>query len=310
MKKFIVILAALIVAILIVYRAKVVLERTRQEETRIERRITPVEVQLAKKGSLTLSLNFVGDVKGKEEVEIFPKASGKLSQLKVKEGDRVKRDQVVALVDRDVDGVRFELLEVISPMDGIVGMMYLDEGAEVSPPSPGPGMGTVLMRVIHMDEVKVVVNVVEEDLGKIKVGQEATIKVATYPDRTFSGKVSQISPLVNPRTRAAPVEITLPNPEHLLKPGMFAYAEISLGKKKGFILIPAHAIVEEAGKKKAFVVTEGKAVSRMVETGISQEGWVQIKSGLAENDSVIVTGQYLVKDNEPVKIVSGKGGEE
>ena len=74
-------------------------------------------------------------------------------------------------------------------------------------------------------------------------------------------------------------------------------------------MIPAHAIVEETGKKKVFVVTGGKAVSRMVEIGISQEGWVQIKSGLAEDDSLIVVGQYLVKNNEPVKIVSLKGGE-
>ncbi|MCK4428076.1 MAG: efflux RND transporter periplasmic adaptor subunit [candidate division Zixibacteria bacterium] len=309
MKKFIVILVILIAAILIVYRAKVVLERTRLEETRIEKRITPVKVQSVKKGSLTLSLNFVGDVKGKEEVDIFPKASGKLSEVKVKEGDRVKKDQVVALVDRDVDGVKFQLAEVTSPMEGIVGMVYLDEGAEVSPPSPGPGMGTALMKVINMDQVKVVVNVVEEDLGKISVGQKATIKVDTYPDRTFSGKVNLISPIVNPLTRAVSVEITLPNPKHLLKPGMFAYAEISLGKKKDLILIPAHAIVEETGKKKVFVVTGGKAVSRMVEIGISQEGWVQIKSGLAEDDSLIVVGQYLVKNNEPVKIVSLKGGE-
>ena len=309
MKRFVWILIVLIVVILVAYRAKVVFERTRQEETRIERRITPVEVELAKKGTLTLSLNFVGDVKGKEEVDIFPKASGKLWELKVEEGDRVKKDQVVALVDRDVDGVKFQLAEVTSPLDGIVGLIYLDEGAEVSPPSPGPGMGTALMKVINMDQVKVVVNVVEEDLGKISVGQKATIKVDTYPDRTFSGRVNLISPMVNPLTRAVPVEITLSNPKHLLKPGMFVYAEISLGKKEDLILIPEHAILEERGKKKVFVVTGGKAISRMVEIGISQEGWVQIKNGLAENDSVIVTGQYLVKNNEPVKIVSPKGGE-
>ena len=142
MKKFVLILIALIVVVLIAYRAKVVFERTRLQENKTEERITPVEIGLVKKGSLTLSLSFVGDVKGEEEVDVFPKASGKLSDLKVKEGDRVKKNQVVALVDRDVDGVRFELLEVLSPLDGIVEMVYLDEGAQVSPPSSGPGRGT------------------------------------------------------------------------------------------------------------------------------------------------------------------------
>lgn len=308
MKKFVLILIVLMVVVLIAYRAKVVFERARLQETKTEERITPVEVELVEKRSLTLSLSFVGDVKGEEEVDVFPKASGKLSDLKVKEGDRVKKDQVVALVDRDVDGVRFEPLEVISPMDGIVGIVYLDQGAEVSPPSPGPGMGTELMRIVDMDQVEVVVNITEEDLGKINLGQMASIEVDTYPDKVFSGKVSLISPMVDRLTRTARVEIGLANPKHLLKPGMFADVEIALGKKEDIVLIPAHAIVEETGEKKVFVVSDGKAMSRMVETGLSQDGWIEVQSGLAEDDSLIVTGQYLVKDGEPVKVVSPRGG--
>lgn len=308
MKKLVIVLVVLIAVVLIVYRSKVVIERARLQETKTEERITPVEVELVEKRSLTLSLSFVGDVKGEEEVDIFPKASGKLSDLKVREGDRVKKDQVVALVDRDVDGVRFEPLQVISPTDGIVGIVYLDQGAEVSPPSPGPGMGTELMRIVDMDRVKVVVNVTEEDLGRINLGQKTSIKVDTYPDKVFSGKVSLISPTVNRLTRTARVEIGLPNTKHLLKPGMFADVEIALGKKEDIVLIPAHAIVEETGEKKVFVVSDGKAISRMVETGISQDGWIEIHNALAEGDSLIVTGQYLVRDGEPVKVVSPKGG--
>jgi multidrug efflux pump subunit AcrA (membrane-fusion protein) len=309
MKKFIFILIALVIVVFIAYRAKVVLERSRLEETKLEKSITPVEVELVKKGNLTLSLNLIGDIKGKEEVDVFPKASGKLLELKVKEGDRVKKDQVVAVVDRDVDGVKYEQVEITSPINGIVGIVYLDEGAEVTPPSPSPSMGTQLIRVINMDQVKVVVNVVEEELGKIKMGQEAKIKVDAYPDKTFSGNVTLISPLVNQLTRTASVEITLSNPQHLLKPGMFAQAEIALGKKDDLVLIPAHTILQEGERKRVFVVANGKAVSRSVETGISQNGWVEIKSGLSENDSLIVAGQYLVKTDEPVKVIAPKGGE-
>lgn len=309
MKKFIFILIALVIVVFIVYRAKVVLERSRLEETKLEKSITPVEVELVKKGSLTLSLNLIGDIKGKEEVDVFPKASGKLLELKVKEGDRVKKDQVVAVVDRDVDGVKFEPVEVISPVDGIVGMVYLDQGAAVNPPEPAPSMGTPLIRVVNMDQVKAMVNVVEEELGKIKMGQEAKIKVDAYPDKTFSGNVTLISPLVNQLTRTASVEITLSNPQHLLKPGMFAQVEISLGKKDDLVLIPAHTILQEGERKRVFVVTDGKAISRNVETGISQNGWVEIKSGLSENDSLIVSGQYQVKTDEPVKVIVPKGGE-
>jgi multidrug efflux pump subunit AcrA (membrane-fusion protein) len=308
MKKSILILIALVIVVFIAYRAKVVLERTRLEETKLEKTITPVEVELVKKGSSTLSLNLIGDIKGKEEVDVFPKASGKLVEMKVKEGDQVKKDQVVAVVDRDVDGVKFEPVEVISPVDGIVGMVYLDQGAEVTPPSPSPSMGTHLIRVINMDQVKVVVYVVEEELGKIKMGQEAKVKVDAYPDKTFSGIVTLISPVVNQLTRTASVEITVPNPEFLLKPGMFAEVEISLGEKKDIILIPAYTILQEGERKRVFVVANGKAISRNVETGISQNGWVEIKSGLSENDSLVVAGQYMVKTDEPVKVIAPRGG--
>jgi HlyD family secretion protein len=173
MKKLILILVALAVVILIILRAKTVMERTRLEETKVEKTVTPVEIEVVKKGSLTLSLSLIGDVKGKEEVDIFPKASGKLVQLKAKEGDRVQKDQVVAVVDRDVDGLKFELVDVTSPTSGVVTKRYLDEGAQVSPPSPG----TPLFRVINIDQIKVVANVVEDDLGQVSLGQEATIKV-------------------------------------------------------------------------------------------------------------------------------------
>lgn len=310
MKKIMLILIVLVVVFLVVYRSKVVIERTRLEETQIEKGITPVQVELVKKGSLTPSLNLIGDIKGKEEVDIFPKASGKLWELKVKEGDQVKKDQVVALVDRDVDGVKFERVEVTSPINGIVVKKYLDEGSSVSPPEPAPSMGTSLIRVINMDQIKVVVNVVEEDLGKIRVGQDATIKVDAYPERTFTGKVSLISPVVNQLTRTASVEATLPNPGYLLKPGMFAQVEILLKGQGDFLLIPVHTILlEEGGKRKVFVVREGKAISRSIETGFSQNGWMEIKSGLSENDSLIVAGEYMVKENEPVKIISQKEGE-
>lgn len=309
MKKFIIVVVILLAVILIAYRTKVVIEQTRLEDTQTEERITPVEIQLVEKGSLKLSLNFIGDVKGKEEVDIFPKASGKLVELKVKEGDQVKKDQVVALVDRDIDGIKFELLQVTSPMDGIVGMVYLDEGAQVTPPSPAPSMGTQIIRVVNMDQIKVVVNATEEDMGKVKKGQEAAIRVDTYPDDIFSGKLTLVSPLVNPLTRTASVEIELPNPKHFLKPGMFARVQVSLGKKENVILIPTHAIVEETGQKKVFLIQDGKAISRMVESGTTQDGLIEIKTGLAEGDSLIVAGQYLVKENEPVKVVSAKGGE-
>ena len=309
MKKFIVILIVVIAVILIVYRAFVVMEKNRRMETRLEKTITPVEVELVKRGDLSLSLSLIGDVKGVEEVDIFPKASGKLVEVKVREGDLVKKDQVVAVVDRDVDGLKYQPVEVTSSMNGTVGKVYLDAGAEVTPPSPAPSMGTALVQVINMDRVKVVVYAVEEELKDLRLGQKTEIKVDAYPDRTFSGNITLISPVVSQLSRTSSVEITLPNPGHLLKPGMYAQVKVNLGEKKNVILIPAYAVLQQELVKKVFVVNQGKAVSQTVTTGVTQNGWVEITGGLAENDSLIVSGQNLVKANEPVRVITSSGSE-
>jgi len=281
MKKLIWILIAIIVIVLVIFRAKAVLERSAQQETKAEKIIPAVQVEPVKKGSLNLSLGFGGDIKGEEEVDIYPKATGKLAGLKVNEGDRVKKDQVLALVDRDVDGVKFEMVEVKSPIDGVVGIVYLDEGSSVSPPDPAPNMGTPLIRVINMERVKVVIDVTEEDLGKISRGQKAEIRIDAYPEKTFTGTVSLISPLVSQLTRTASVEITIPNPQYLLKPGMYAQANLNLGSKEGIILVPTHTILNESGKKKVYLLSAGKALPRLVQTGTSQHGWTEITDGLS-----------------------------
>jgi cobalt-zinc-cadmium efflux system membrane fusion protein len=310
MKKFVVILIVVVAVILIGYRAHVVMEKNRLMETHLEKTITPVEVELVKRGNLSLSLSLIGDVKGVEEADIFPKASGKLVEVKVKEGDPVKKDQVLAIVDRDVEGLKYQPLEVTSSLSGTVGKVYLDAGAEVTPPSPAINMGTALVQVINMDKVKVVVYAVEEELKDLRLGQKAEIKVDAYPDKTFTGNITLISPVVSQLSRTATVEITLSNPDHLLKPGMYAQVKVSLGEKKDIILIPAYAVLQQELTKKVFVVNQGKAVSRMVVTGVTQNGWMEITSGLAENDSLIVAGQNLVKVNEPVKVITSSVSEE
>jgi cobalt-zinc-cadmium efflux system membrane fusion protein len=310
MKKFVVILIVVVAVILIGYRTHVVMKKNRLMETHLEKTITPVEVEPVKRGNLSLSFNLIGDVKGVEEVDIFPKASGKLVEVKVKEGDPVNKDQVLAVVDRDVEGLKYQPLEVTSSLSGTVGKVYLDAGAEVTPPSPAPSMGTALVQVINMDRVKIVVYAVEEELKDLRLGQKAEIKVDAYPDRTFSGNITLISQVVSQLSRTATVEITLSNPDHLLKPGMYAQVKVSLGEKKNVVLIPAYSILQPELEKLVFVVIQGKAVSRTVQTGDTQNGWVEITDGLSENDSLIVAGQNLVKVNEPVMVITPSGSEE
>jgi multidrug efflux pump subunit AcrA (membrane-fusion protein) len=305
MKRFIFWLVLIVIIGFLGYRGWMAYQRSQVEEVAVKEAIPPVEIQVVKAGPLTETLNLTGDVHGIEEIDVYPKASGKLVEVKVEEGERVKVDQILAIVDRDVEGVKFQPLEITSPVQGIVGRVYMDKGARVSPPDPGPSMGTPILRVVDMDKVKVVVNVIERDFAKIKLNQKANISVETYPDETFSGKITLISPTINPTTRTASVEITIPNRDHRLKPGMFAQADVIIRQKNDAILIPAYAVIEQSEMRKVLTVMDGKAKSELIQLGADQGELVEIRSGLVEGDTLIVAGHHKVTSGDPVRIIKG-----
>ncbi len=307
MKKLIGILIVVLILLFIIFRMMTVFkERRAQTSIEIVDRIIPVEVEVVKTSPYTPILNYTGEVKGVEEIDIFPKASGKLVEMKVKEGDRVKKDQLVAIIDRDITGLDYKLAETTSPVEGIVGKVYLDKGAQVSEPSGGSG-GSPLAQILNLDSVKIVIQVTEEDLPKIKLNQKAKIKVDAYPDKEFSGVVTLISPTLNSLTRTASVEITIPNRNHLLKPGMFVEVRLVIGKTENLVLIPKHTILIEAGKKKVFVLKGSKAEERWVDAGFSDKDLTYIKSGLSPEDSLVTLGQNQLQPGDKVKIVKGEG---
>jgi multidrug efflux pump subunit AcrA (membrane-fusion protein) len=303
MKRLIVILILILVLLFIFYRINVFFKEKNSQTAQMAERIIPVEVEIVKTSPYTPVLNYTGEVKSIEEIEIFPKASGKLVQMKVKEGDRVKEGQLVALIDRDITGLKFELAETFSPVEGIVGKVYVDKGAEVN---PDPGMGTPLAQILNLDSVKIVIQVTEKDLPKVKLYQRAKITVDAYPDKVFQGVINLISPIVNNLTRTINVEIIIPNLDHLLRPGMFTEVSIITGKTEELVLIPRHAILIGGGKKKIYVVKNGMAEERWIETGFSEKGLTSVKKGLASLDSLVTLGQSQLQPGDKVRIVKGE----
>jgi multidrug efflux pump subunit AcrA (membrane-fusion protein) len=306
MKKLIGILIVVLILFFVVFKLMVVLKERKAQTGEVKERVIPVEAEVVKTSPYTPILNYTGEARAIEEIDIYPKASGKLVEMKIKEGDKVKKNQVVALIDRDITGMQFELAETVCPVEGIVGKVYLDKGAQVSDPSGGRGMGTSLAQILNLDSVKIVVQVTEEDLPKVKLNQKAKIKVDSYPDEEFYGTITLISPTLNSVTRSAAAEITIPNPNYLLKPGMFAEVSLITGKSEELILIPRHTILIEAGKKKVFVIKDGKAEERQIQTGFSDKDLAYIKNGLSPQDSLVTLGQNQLQTGDKVRIVKGE----
>lgn len=261
-----------------------------------EEKAVPVRAMEVKLGDLKEELFYVGDIQAQDEAEVYPKVTGKLVENKVKEGDLVDKGQAIAMIDRDEVGFEFEPAPVTSPIAGTVGRMYLDRGAQVSPQ-------IAISKIVNMDNVKVKVDVSEIDLPKLEEGQTVILKVDAYPDKEFKGNVDRISPVLDLWSRTAPVEIMVPNPDCLLKPGMFARTWILVRESLQVPYVAKDAIIEKEDGFYVFVIEQEKAHLCKISLGLEQDTNVEVKKGLKTGDMVVVMGQTGLEEGTPVKVV-------
>jgi len=187
---------------------------------------------------------------------------------------------------------------ITAPIAGIVSKRFLDKGNMVSPAAP-------LFKIVNIDKVKVVVNVIEEDLGKVSANSKAFISVKAYPE-DIVGKVTMISPTLKPTSRTATVELSVDNQSHKLKPGMFAEVTIPVKTNENTIIIRHSAVIENrtSGEKYVFVVENNIAKKREVKTGLVRSDVIEILSGIKVGEKIVVSGQNYLSDGEQVRIVN------
>lgn len=258
----------------------------------------PVSAVMVKRENLKEYLFYVGDIKAEDEVNVYPKVTGKIIEKIAKEADAVKKGNVLAYIDRDEVGFQFEKAPVESPIDGIVGRIYVDIGTAVSPQVP-------VGLVVNMDVVKVKVDVVEKDLPKVEKGQAARTEVDAYPGELFEGVIEKVSPVVDLFSRTAMVEIKIPNSDHRLKPGMFARINILIKERKNVLVIPRDAIIRVDSSNYIFVVGDGNQVHRQrIDLGLHENNKFEVINGLNEGEFVVTMGNTQLREGDIVELVN------
>ncbi|NOZ64437.1 MAG: efflux RND transporter periplasmic adaptor subunit [Caldiserica bacterium] len=187
---------------------------------------------------------------------------------------------------------------ITAPIGGIIARKFVEEGDMVT--ATTQLRGTPIVAIVDMDTVKITVSVDEKDIAKLKIGERAEIKVDAYPGKIFPGRVARISPTFDPLSRTALVEIDVPNPGHYLKPGMFARIKVIIQEHNNALKVRKEAIINGIN---VFVVKEGKASLRNIVPGIQEGDWVEVLSGVAEGEDVVIRGQKFLKDGMKVKVI-------
>jgi Cu(I)/Ag(I) efflux system membrane fusion protein len=175
-----------------------------------------------------------------------------------------------------------------APRDGIVLERNAVDGQRVMP-------GDVLFRLADESNVWALVDVAERDLAVVKEGERVTVRLRGYPDRTFPGTVALVYPYLNPSTRTVRVRIELANPDLLLKPDMYAEAEIDTGSGKALLAVPDSAVIDSGDRQLVLVDKgEGRFEPRAVHLGRHGAGYVEIRDGLKDGENVVTSANFLI----------------
>lgn len=190
---------------------------------------------------------------------------------------------------------------ITSPVNGFVSRRLVDPGASV-------GQNAPVVEVVDISRVRLIANVVEKDLKQLQSGDVTRVEVDAFPGETFMGRIARVSPVLDPATRTAPIEVEIPNPSYRLKPGMYARVGITLDTTKDALVVPANALVDLGGRRGVFQPLSETAVFRAVQVGNEQGKLVEILGGLTEGQEVITTGAGQLRDGDRIVIAGGGRG--
>ena len=218
----------------------------------------------------------------KDAVRIFGKSDAEIEQI---------------LNDRKVDST----LVVPSPIAGRVVARNAAPGFLTQ-----PGAAPAPFTVADLSTMWMLANVIETDAPAYKLGQQVQVTVPAYPDKVFTGRVTALGAMIDPNTHRQLVRSEIDDPEHLLRSGMFASFVIHVGDPVRSIAVPAEGVVREGDGTMSVWATKDSRhfVKRTVKTGMQQDGWTQILTGLMPDETVVTDGAVFLSN----KLLLGDAG--
>ncbi|MBN1327006.1 MAG: efflux RND transporter periplasmic adaptor subunit [Candidatus Cloacimonetes bacterium] len=300
--------------------------------------VREVLVVEASSGDISSYIQYTGKAQAREVVNISPSLPLKINEILVKEGDPVEEGDLLLVMDRAVliqaeqqylnlkksfsrikelrssgsidqqsfDDIQtayevaranyqsvLENTEIRAPFKGTVSYLALKEGD-----SYNNMLEPTLIRIVNLRKIEVNLQVSEKDMVTIEKGQKALIKVDARSDLEFPGKVSFVSPEADQFTGLFPVRLFVDNSYEILKHNQFVRIKLLTATSRNTIIIPQQAIIND---NTVYIVEDGRAVLKEVQTGLETEDQIEIRSGIKQGDLVIIEGNIGLNDGEMLK---------
>ena len=181
-----------------------------------------------------------------------------------------------------------------APIDGFVSERTADLGEYVSPQQK-------VATIVRTNPLRIRIDIPEQAIPEVKVGQSVSITTSAWPDKNFAGRIARIAPNVSAQSRTLTVEAEIENSSNALKPGQFATVRILQERAEPAVLVPARSVISEAGVNRVYVIKNGHAEQRVVQTGQTDGDLIEIKSGVAADELIATSNLEQLSDGIAVR---------
>jgi len=193
--------------------------------------------------------------------------------------------------------MQLEKMKVIAPFDGvIVAIPYYTEGVKV-------GSGSDMVQLMDYGTLTMEVSIPGKLMGQVVVGQNVRLMNYTMPEKFLPGRITQVSPALDPETRTFRGYLLIDNKDLLFRPGMFVKAEIIVRSNEDTIVVPSDVVLARRNRKTVFVVDRGFARERSITVGLENPDYIEVLKGLETGERLVVDGFETLRNGSKVRIV-------
>ncbi|MCH7835065.1 MAG: efflux RND transporter periplasmic adaptor subunit [Proteobacteria bacterium] len=217
----------------------------------------------------------------------------------ISEGDfeKIKFEMDALQASFNLAKLELDYTQIRAPIGGVIAERYIRLGNTIR-------VGDPVFRVTSLDPLVVYLHVPEREYRNIDSGQVVTIEVDALQGETIIASVTRVSPIVDPETGTFKITIEIADKERRIKPGMFGRISVVYDKHENALQLPRSALVEDAGQTSVFVVEDDVAIKKVVQTGFSDRGMIEIVAGLVDGENVVTVGQLGLKPDAKVTVVN------
>jgi len=258
-----------------------------------------VRTESAEIRTLEAYIEVNANIVSENQVAVMPDAAGRLVSVFAGLGATVQKGALLAEVDPSRPGTDYSLSPVYAPVSGMVVTTPQAAGSTVSTATP-------LMTIAVNNSIEMEALIPEREVGQLRTGLEAEVRLEAFPGETFAATLTQVSPVVDPVSRTKKITLRFNRNDSRINPGMFVRVKLNTRTYKDVISIPFEALVDHRGQTVVYVLETGdelRVQMRDVDVGVNVDSEVEIKAGVAPGEEVVVQGHQFLTDGAQVRVI-------